>query len=540
MRKDDLAFRAIFGMLLGVLFACSSAVPPCEPRQEQCNGRDDDCDGRTDEDPIDVGTDPCGSDTGECQPGLPACEGGRVVCRGETPPSEEICDNRDNDCDGDTDEALAACACTGGAAPGTEVCNGIDDDCDGTIDDIAACACTGGAAPGTEACNGIDDDCDGTIDDLAACACTGGGAPGTEVCNGIDDDCDGTIDDVAACACTGGAAPGTEVCNGIDDDCDNQIDESNGAGGRCGGLGEPCSAARDCISGVCVGDVFGRYCSQVCDMAAPDSCLSDWRCVVGSNMDYCLKNFPPCDGNADCSQGQVCVVLEADDQMSRVTECRPALDPGVGPGADCSSAICQNALCAWIGLCTEVCSAAEPCANAYQGHATTCVLRGFSVTPGDCGRDVQCPAGATCQGGACAGPVCASDADCPAHYACDTQAHLCRPEPFVDYVGNCVLGCMRDAECPTVLGVQLVCQPGVAADGTRIQGQCNRPYSGGATGEACQPGCDHGICFYGTTAYCSQLCQTAADCPPGMNCTPGTLYMGELGNFANTMTCTWP
>lgn len=69
-------------------------------------------------------------------------------------PTTDVCDGRDNDCDGAIDEQIAdqvcglgACrrtapGCAGGSVPacvpGTptaEVCNRTDDDCDGAVDD---------------------------------------------------------------------------------------------------------------------------------------------------------------------------------------------------------------------------------------------------------------------------------------------------------------------------------------------------------------------------------------------------------------------
>ncbi|MCZ7680808.1 MAG: VCBS repeat-containing protein [Sandaracinaceae bacterium] len=72
--------------------------------------------------------------------------------------------------------------------PEQEVCNGRDDDCDGLVDEHAA----------PEICNGLDDDCDGEVDEHAA----------PEICNGIDDDCDGEIDEIALCAQADAGVPG--------------------------------------------------------------------------------------------------------------------------------------------------------------------------------------------------------------------------------------------------------------------------------------------------------------------------------------------
>ncbi|HEV8699662.1 MAG TPA: MopE-related protein [Candidatus Polarisedimenticolia bacterium] len=113
--------------------------------------------------------------------------------------------------------------------PAPELCNRRDDDCDGVVDDnLGTTTC------GTGTCSRTVDNC---VDGFPQ-TCTPG-APGTETCNGLDDDCDGTTDEgfdvdgdgFTTCAgdCNDGVAsihPGApEVCNGLDDNCNQVIDE---------------------------------------------------------------------------------------------------------------------------------------------------------------------------------------------------------------------------------------------------------------------------------------------------------------------------
>ncbi|MCB9585250.1 MAG: VCBS repeat-containing protein [Polyangiaceae bacterium] len=103
-------------------------------------------------------------------------DGGGPVCT----PHTEVCNGKDDDCDGQVDENATA-----------EVCNGKDDDCDGKIDedlvrtcgsDVGECkqghetcnagkwgACEGAIGPQTEACDELDNDCDGETDDEQVC-----------------------------------------------------------------------------------------------------------------------------------------------------------------------------------------------------------------------------------------------------------------------------------------------------------------------------------------------------------------------------------
>lgn len=321
---DDLCTDAVTSCEAGTI-VCDD--PQNDEHVEMCEDDlvDEDCDGTPNEGcSCNAGmTRPCGPDeVGVCRRGTQTCgDDGTwgAECEGAVLPGTETCDDTDEDCDGNTDEAVTEpcfnrcmtegfATCSAGtfgtcnvAAEPPEVCNGEDDDCDMSTDEGVAnraCAnacdtpgeemCIGGAyrncdapPPPDETCNGVDDDCDSSTDegnpegggacgmDVGACEfgtevcmggslmCMGGQGPITESCNDIDDDCDGTTDEDSDEACTFCGVNGTRVCGagGTLGDCDAVAPD------------EECNAADDDCDGAV--DEAGCECTVVPDTGDP-------------------------------------------------------------------------------------------------------------------------------------------------------------------------------------------------------------------------------------------------------------------------------
>jgi hypothetical protein len=134
---------------------------------EICDGKDNDCNGQVDDNPTDMGQ-PCGA--AGCLSGIMTCISGSPVCVGASPPSQEVCDGRDNDCNGKIDESDPnlgkACFPEGDAGCDTKAgtCKGL---CKlGTyVCSTGSLNCEGAVAAVVETCDGKDNDCDGAIDE---------------------------------------------------------------------------------------------------------------------------------------------------------------------------------------------------------------------------------------------------------------------------------------------------------------------------------------------------------------------------------------
>ena len=95
------------------------------PQKETCNDQEDDCDGEVDEgltrscysavSGCNLQADGSHLCNGLCRAGRQSCASGRwEKCGGEVKPSTELCNGKDDDCDGQVDEALTQ-ACYGAA-----------------------------------------------------------------------------------------------------------------------------------------------------------------------------------------------------------------------------------------------------------------------------------------------------------------------------------------------------------------------------------------------------------------------------------------
>jgi len=141
---------------------------------ELCDGIDNDCDTQIDDNPAGLNEDCDTGFSGICALGRTACEGA-ITCVARFEPSSEICDDLDNDCDGETDEEAS-----------DAIVRYLDADGDGFGDDLAA-------VTGCDELLGyvlIGGDCDDANPDVR---------PGAiETCDLVDNDCSGIVDDNVA------------------------------------------------------------------------------------------------------------------------------------------------------------------------------------------------------------------------------------------------------------------------------------------------------------------------------------------------------
>jgi hypothetical protein len=117
--KTGLCAAGRYGCNMSGMKDCLPIVPTdpdsgMSPYMEVCNGIDDDCDGVLDN--VDWNGQMCmvmyddgGAPKGECAKGTRQCLAGMETCQGMAPAMTDMCDGKDNNCNGKTDESSCPC-----------------------------------------------------------------------------------------------------------------------------------------------------------------------------------------------------------------------------------------------------------------------------------------------------------------------------------------------------------------------------------------------------------------------------------------------
>ncbi len=451
---------------------CTPAgLGPCEapiPSVEECDGKDNDCDGLFDEGTC-SGDEQCACNaTGcacGCPPGLVDCGGGLGCidpnvsvahcgdcdspCQGadvatfacqdgqcavvkcaagredvdgiastgcECTISDEVCDGKDNDCDGETDEGGTLCSgeggCVGTCGSGECTCDDGCDACGGT--------CIPMASYGTDAknCGYCGNAC--ALEGAAIHTCNQGTCCAV-VCATGRKDCNKDCTD----GCEWEVNP--ESCDGIDNDCNGLTDESP--------LSD-CGGAKVCVTGKCQCDPTIENLAQ---------CGSDACVDLGSDPDHCGICGNDCDqlGMANVAVtkcvAKECAVavckapwVDVDGESFNGCECQKTSTAELCNGKDdnCNGVIDEQPLtgCSGAKVCSQGSCICDPAAqDLAQCLGDECVdVSSDADHCGGCGSDCDLLGWQNVSVTACLGKTC--------------QISVCTP-PWVDVDGQTFNGC---------------------------------------------------------------------------------------------------
>ena len=297
-----------------------------------CDGRDNNCDGSIDEAFGTLG-DPCdGDDDDLCEDGVLICspDGSGTICN-EVRNNVEICDNEDNDCDGEIDEDFDFINDIENCGGCRIACNafGANGSCNDGICSVDGCAegywdinndgadgceyvCT---INGPEICDGIDNDCNGIPDDNPTDS--GSSCLDQGVCASIRPVCGG--DDGWICAYPSVYESEESLCDGLDNDCDGDIDETFPT------IGDFCDGDDDdlCSGGVftCSDDATSLQCTDSDDSIVELCDGVDNDCDGDIDEDWNLTSDPNNCGRC----GQTCSLENANvvcsDSLCEIDSC---------------------------------------------------------------------------------------------------------------------------------------------------------------------------------------------------------------------------
>jgi hypothetical protein len=395
-------------------------------KETSCDGLDNDCNGTTDEDfsvtllngsTVQGAGNSCG--VGACDKGTTQCSGlGAIVCSTESGSSskvtQETCDNKDNDCDGQTDDGLNSnssdCTCNltkGVCNPNTVIavcsqgkytcnyttnnplyeapessCDGKDNDCDGLTDQEDS------SVQAPDIC-----DKDGVCAQLNSATCEGSNgwqcqyttlnSPGNLIytpiedtgfgnwCDDQDNDCDGSTDETYSTKgdeCT----PGEGVCKNTG----KKVCKSDQSGVECNVTGKPDTVACDdgdpqtqndrCTGGdnsTCQGESFSCDVDGfVCTTAEPNG---DGTCTQQVNNGTCLINGV-CYNQNDENGANECQWCKHSNPKSWSN--KPG-STGCDDGINCTdNDHCASGAC--VGSSTYSCNDGKTCTSDSCGEAT--------------------------------------------------------------------------------------------------------------------------------------------------------------------------
>ena len=415
--------------------------------QENCDGKDNDCDGDTDEGDCECTpgmkktcySGPSGTaGTGICEAGELTCEndGSWSSCDGEVQPkSSEDCNNKDDDCDGVTDEG---CPCdykghsTGVCTTATRgsngncmkpsgwmsmtsdegpLCDGKDNDCDGNTDEGVTRSC----GTGSGACSSCAGVCSNSSESCSkgswSCQTPSLYESSESTCDNRDNDCDGNTDEGLSRNCGNGSG----ACSSCDGVCSNATETCSGGGWSCQAPSNYESSESSCdnkdndcdgntdegVTRNCgMGSGACSNCKGVCSNASESCSSGGWSCQTPSDYDStddessvsgnCDGKDNDCDGDTD--EGCGCTY---DPTESNDIDTDNSHDTGVctGQSIDGSS-----------GNCSQPGGFNDPETDCTDGSDNDCDGKTDEATKGggaSCSNDCECYSG-RCDNNNCA------------------------------------------------------------------------------------------------------------------------------------------